>query len=229
VYLSALRSAGSAECAAGPNLPRATAAAPRGTQNRSESARIATSASSASGSFRRGRMQIAYSFRHEPPRQLSPIGQMFPHRPQFDESPMKLELFTQRPMHDSYPGAHEQKPPVQVSEIEQRWAQRPQFELSFINLIVSTQSPMHHSCPAEQEVGPLCGPDGGGGVGAEGGSKMWPQATRVSTTSKLASGASQEWDLPRCAFPALTSRVPASSSPSRSEPLARLDLPTPSP
>lgn len=93
---------------------------------------------------------------------------MFPQRPQFDESLMKLELFTQRPMHDSYPGAHELKPPVQVSEIEQRLPQRPQFALSFMYWIVSTQSPIHHSCPTEQEVGLLCGPDGGGGLRGRG-------------------------------------------------------------
>ena len=62
--------------------------------------------------------------------QLSPPMQMFPQRPQFDESLMKLALLTHRPMHDSYPGPHEQKPPVQVSEIEQLLPQRPQLELS---------------------------------------------------------------------------------------------------
>jgi len=45
---------------------------------------------------------------------------------------MKLELLTQLPMHDSYPGPHVQKPPVQVSENEQWFPQRPQFELSFV-------------------------------------------------------------------------------------------------
>jgi len=161
--------------------------------------------------------------------QLSPMEQMFPQRPQFDESLMKLVLFTQRPMHDSYPGAHEQKPPVQVSEIEQRLPQRPQFELSCMNWIVSMQSPMHHSCPAEQEVGPLCRPDGGGGVGVGGGSKMWPHATKVSATSKLATGASKVRNLPRRAFPAFTSTGAASAAASRSDPLACLDLPAPSP
>jgi hypothetical protein len=56
--------------------------------------------------------------------------QMFPQRPQFCESLMKLALFTHRPMHDSYPGPHPQEPPVQVSENEQWLPQRPQFELS---------------------------------------------------------------------------------------------------
>ena len=94
--------------------------------------------------------------------------QMFPHRPQFDESLRKLALLTHRPMQDSYPGPHVQKPPVQVSENEHRLPQRPQFALSFTYLIVSTQLPMHHSCPTEHDIGPEVGPvEGTGGVGGE--------------------------------------------------------------
>ena len=61
---------------------------------------------------------IGYSFRDEPPKQLSPPMHMFPQRPQFDESLRKLALLTHRPMQDSYPGPQVQKPPVQVSENE---------------------------------------------------------------------------------------------------------------
>lgn len=41
---------------------------------------------------------LCYSFRHMPPRQLWPAAQEFPHRPQFCESLMKLELLTHLPM-----------------------------------------------------------------------------------------------------------------------------------
>jgi hypothetical protein len=77
--------------------------------------------------------------------QLSPTMQMFPQRPQFEVSLMKLALLTQLPMHDSYPGPQVQKPPVQVSEKEQWLPQRPQFELSLTNEMESTHPPMHHS------------------------------------------------------------------------------------
>jgi hypothetical protein len=50
--------------------------------------------------------------------QVSPPMQLFPQRPQFCESLMKLALFTHRPMHETYPGPQVQKPPVQVSENE---------------------------------------------------------------------------------------------------------------
>jgi hypothetical protein len=51
--------------------------------------------------------------------QLSPAQQMFPQRPQFWASLIKLALFTHLPMHISDPAAQEQNPPVQVSDMEQ--------------------------------------------------------------------------------------------------------------
>jgi hypothetical protein len=79
-----------------------------------------------------GKVQLNHqNLRQDPPTQLSPALQIFPQRPQFCESLMKVALFTQLPIQLSYPAAQLQNPPVQLSEIEQRLPQRPQFAESF--------------------------------------------------------------------------------------------------
>src|SRR5262249_37322915 len=94
----------------------------------------------------------------------SPMLQIFPQRPQLEESPMKSALLLHDPIHFSYPGAQSQNPPVQLSLKEQRFPQRPQLLESLVNRIVSTHDPLHHSCPAEHDVGPIGGGLPGGVV-----------------------------------------------------------------